>query len=118
MSDRSPISNYTPVCLRECGKAHEFAFICVPLILYLTGRDLVVCSTQKLDMGEDKRVTGDITGSLRAHSVTMELVEGNSKMEGWDWAAHVQELNISMRNAAAVRFFVIYAVNKPTQRTL
>lgn len=24
---------------RKCGRAHEFAFICVPLILYLTGRD-------------------------------------------------------------------------------
>lgn len=100
----------------------ESAWVCIHMgasySLPYGKRSCQVCSTQKLDMGEDKRVMGDITGSLRAHSVTVELVEGNSKMEGWDWAAHVQERNISMRNAAAVRFFVIYAVNKPTQKTL
>lgn len=34
------ISNDMRACLRECGGVHEFAFRCVPLILYLTGRDL------------------------------------------------------------------------------
>lgn len=93
-------------------------WMCASYPLPYGKRSCQVCSTQKLDMGEDKRVMGDITGSLRAHSVTMELVEGNSKMEGWDSAAHVQKLNISMRNAAAVSFFVIYAIKKPTQKTL
>lgn len=41
------MSNYKPVCLRECGREHECAFICVPLILFLTGRDLAKCAAHR-----------------------------------------------------------------------
>lgn len=42
MPDRSPMSNYTPVCLRVCGgeREPECALVCVPPIVFLVWRDL------------------------------------------------------------------------------
>lgn len=49
MSDRSPMSNYTPVCLRVCGreKRHECAFVYVPPIIFLMWRDLAKHATYR-----------------------------------------------------------------------
>ena len=52
------------MCICMCGS------YCFPYVR----RSCQACSTRKLDIGEDMRVMGDITGLLGAHFITMELV--------------------------------------------
>lgn len=66
-------------CMSE--RVWERAWVCIHMCASYSfpyrKRSCQVCSTQKLDMGEDKRVMGDITGLLRAHFITMALIVGN-----------------------------------------